>query len=107
MTLTELNAQIAASQDHLRDLYRQQKLLVERERATRTADGDARRAARKARDREILQMFDDEGLGAIQISRKMGLPYDRVRQFLSSRGRTKRGREMVRSQLAIMQETQR
>lgn len=107
MTLAKINAQIAASQDRLRDLYRQQRALLEKDRAARTAASDARRNERKARNREVLRLFDDEGLGAIQISRRMALPYDRVRQFLSSRGRTKRGREALRSQLAIMAETQR
>lgn len=106
MTLAAINAQIRASEDRLRELYRKRTEILEKERAARTADSDARREARKARNRRILQMFDDSGLSAIEISRKLVLPYDTVRQFLSSRGRTKRGREAVRSQLAIMAETQ-
>ena len=96
MTLARLNAQIAASRERLNELYRQ-----------RDAIRDARRAEMKPRNVEILKLFDDEGLTSRQISRKMNLSDTLVRQFLYSRGRTMRGRDAVRSQLAIMAETQR
>ena len=94
MTLAALNAQIAASREHLRELYRQ-----------RAAIQDAKRVDRKPRNLMILRLFDNDGLTSMQIARKMNLPDTLVRQFLYARGRTKRGREAVRSQLAIMQQT--
>ena len=92
--MPSLDAQIAASRERLKELY-----------AKRDAIRDARRAEMKPRNVEILKLFDDDGLTSMQIARKMKLPDSLVRQFLHSRGRTKRGREAVRSQLAIMQET--
>ena len=93
--LSKINAQIAASREHLRELRRQREAIL-----------DARRVDKRPRNNEILRLFDDEGLTSRQISRKMGLSDTLVRQFLYSRGRTRRGREAVRSQLIIMQETQ-
>ncbi len=94
MTLAKINAQIAASRERLRELYRQ-----------RDAIRDARRQNKRPRNIEILRLFDDEGLAAPAIARRMKLPYTLVRQFLYSRNRSKRGREVARSELAIMQET--
>lgn len=96
MSLAQLNAQIAASRERLKELYRQ-----------RDAITSARRWNKRPRNIEMLRLFDDDGLGAAAIARKMELPNSLVRQFLSSRGRTKSGREMARSQLAAMAETQR
>lgn len=94
MSLSKLNAQIAASREHLRELYRQRKAIL-----------DNRRVDLRPRNIEILRLFDDDGPSSIQIACKMRLPNSLVRQFLYSRGRTKRGRQDVRTQLAILQET--
>lgn len=94
MTLAKINAQIAASRERLRELYRQ-----------RDAIRDARRTDKRPRNLEILRLFDDELLSSRQISLRMKISDNAVRQFLHSRGRTKRGREAVLSQLAIMTET--
>lgn len=96
MSLTDLNAQIAASRERLKELYRQ-----------RDAITSARRAEIKVRNLEILRLFDDMQYDSIEIARWMKLPESLVKQFLRARGRTKRGREALLSQLAIMQETQR
>ena len=96
MSLARINAQIAASRERLRELYRQRDALVPK-----------RRQDKKSRNLEILALFDDHGLTAMQIARKMGVSSTMVRQYLWSRGRTKRGREMLRSELKIMAETQR
>lgn len=97
MTLAGLNAQIRASRKRLRELLRQKEAI-----------DHARGLDRKARNREMLRLFDDEGYGAAAMARELKMPdSSRVRQFLHSRGRTKRGREMARSQLAAMAETQR
>lgn len=95
MTVAQLNAQIRASRERLAELYRQRKAIQ-----------DARRWNKRPRNVEILRLWDDEGLGAAAIARKMELPASLVRQFLSSRGRTKSGRAVARTQLAMMQETQ-
>lgn len=96
MSLAQLNAQIRASRERLAELYRQRKAMK-----------DANRWNKRPRNVEMLRLFDDEGLGAAAIARKMELPASLVRQFLSSRGRTKSARAVVRSQLAVMVETQR
>lgn len=94
MSLAKINAQIAASRERLRDLYRQ-----------RDAIRDARRTDKRPRNLEILRLFDDELLSSRQISLRMKISDTATRQFLWSRGRTKRGRQDVRTQLAILQET--
>lgn len=94
MSLTDLNAQITASRERLAELYRK--------RAALKAE---RRVDHRPRNLEILKLFDDDGLDSRAISRKMNLLDSTVRQFLWSRGRTKSGREMARSQLAAMVET--
>lgn len=96
MTLAKINAQIAASRERLKELYRQ-----------RDAITNARRAEIKVRNLEILRLFDDMQYDSIEIARWMKLPESLVKQFLYSRGRTKRGRETMLSQLRVMQETQR
>lgn len=92
MSLAKVNAQIAASREHLRELYRQRKALL-----------DQRRIDRRPRNLEILRLFDDELLSSKQISQRMKISDNACRQFLWSRGRTKRGRESVRCQLAILE----
>lgn len=94
MSLLKLNAQIAASREHLRELYRQRKAIL-----------DNRRIDRRPRNIEILRLFDDELLSSREISQRMKISDNAVRQFLWARGRTKRGRQDVRTQLAILQET--
>lgn len=96
MTLRTINAQIAASRERLKELYRQ-----------RDAITNARRAQIKVRNLEILKLFDDMQFDSIEIARWMKLPESLVKQCLYSRGRTKRGREAMLSQLRVMQETQR
>lgn len=96
MSLPKLNAQIAASREHLRELYRQRKAIL-----------DNRRVDRRPRNLEILRLFDDELLSSREISQRMKISDNAVRQFLWSRGRTKRGRQAVRSQMKMMVETQR
>lgn len=95
MTLAGLNAQIRASRERLRELLRQKEAI-----------DCARSLGRKARNVEILRLFDDDGMSSVEIGRVLGLDDSRVRQFLHSRGRTKRGREMMLSQMRVMQETQ-
>lgn len=96
MSLADLNAQITASRERLAELYRQRKAIQ-----------DARRWNKRPRNVAILRLWDDEGLGAAAIARKLELPNSLVRQFLSSRGRTKSARAVARGQLAAMAETQR
>lgn len=96
MSLLKINAQIAASREHLRELYRQRKAIL-----------DNRRVDRRPRNLEILRLFDDELLSSREISQRMKISDNAVRQFLWSRGRTKRGRQAVRSQMKMMVETQR
>lgn len=93
---TGIDAQIAASRERLKELYRKRKALLA-----------ARRVDKKPRNIEILRLFDDELLTSRQISQRMKISDGAVRQFLLSRGRTKRGREEMRSQLAAMRETMR
>lgn len=94
MTLAGLNAQIRASRERLAELYRQRKAMK-----------DANRWNKRPRNVEILRLWDDVGLDSIEISRRMKLSDTLVRQFLRSRGRTKRERTVARSQLAAMVET--
>lgn len=101
MSLAALNAQIAASRERLRELYRKRKAILGRQRAI----SKERRVDRRRRNLEILRLFDDAGLTSRQISRKLNLSDTMVRQFLRDRGRTKRGREASRSLLAAMVET--
>lgn len=96
MSLRDINAQITASRERLAELYRQRKAMK-----------DANRWNKRPRNVEILRLWDDVGLDSIEIGRRMQLSDTLVRQFLRSRGRTKRGRAQARVQMAIMQETQR
>lgn len=94
MSLAQLNAQIRASRERLAELYCQRKAMK-----------DANRWNKRPRNVEILRLWDDVGLDSIEIGRRMKLSDTLVRQFLRSRGRTKRERTVARSQLAVMQET--
>lgn len=91
-----LAAQIRASRERLAELYRQRKVIQ-----------DANRWNKRPRNVEILRLWDDVGLDSVEIGRRMKLSDTLVRQFLFSRGRTKRERAAARSQLAAMAETQR
>ena len=90
MTLPELNAEIALTRKHLCDLNKRRDAILAK-----------RRAQEKARNRKMLKLFDDEGLDSVEIGRKLKLSDTMVRQFLWARGRTKRGRQAIRSQMII------
>lgn len=89
-----LAAQIRASRERLAELYRQRKVIQ-----------DANRWNKRPRNVEILRLWDDVGLDSVEIGRRMNLSDTLVRQFLYSRGRTKRERTAARVQLAAMVET--
>lgn len=60
-------------------------------------------AAVRARDTQILQWFDDDGLTFNAISIRTGLSFHTVKMFLWNHGRTVEGRNALRAQMASLQ----
>lgn len=61
---------------------------------------DEREKAIRARNLNILQMFDDEGMTFNAIAIRVGQAPHTVKQFLFNHGRTVAGRAALRAQLA-------
>ncbi len=71
--------------------------------AGRRALLDELKAATDAREIEMLRMFDDEGLTVNEIAARVDKSWNFVRAFLYGRGRSVRGRDARRAQLASLQ----
>jgi len=59
--------------------------------------------ARKARDRQVVAMFDARK-SAPEIAAALGLPPSKVRMILSQHGKTLRGRDAIRAYQASLGE---
>lgn len=89
--LSTIRAEIATTRARLKALRRQEKQILA-----------ANHRQWKARNAEIFDRFD-KGERVCLIAEQMKLPDSVVRQVLWRAGKTKRGREAVRSQMKIMQ----
>ncbi len=63
---------------------------------------DERQDLVRARDRDVLRLFDDENLNSPAIAEQLGIEPLLARQILHRNGRTKRGRDAIKAQLATL-----